>query len=352
MKKTVINSLKIVVSAAILAALAYKGWQSLRQDPVAYEQLVEAPKDWLLILGALGVALVAVLITFTRWWMLSRALGLDFTLRHAIRLGFVGYLFNFTLSIVGGDVIKAVALAHRHPGRRTAAAATVVVDRIFGLYALFVVGAVASLFMDFSSLEGRAGSQAQAALRVCQSTQVLTVVGAIGFALLLLPGITTSPLWEAVGRIPKIGPTLMSVLESIRMYRRQPALLLAIFVISLGVHCMYASAIYLLSRAFSGPDPSFAANFIVAPIAMVAGAAPLPGGLGAFEGAFAFMYQALSTADVHAVQGLVIALAFRAMTLVIACIGAIYYLIDRREVKALMDEAEHQPADGKQVQVA
>jgi hypothetical protein len=55
------------------------------------------------------------------------------------------------------------------------------------------------------------------------------------------------------------------------------------------------------------------------------------------------MYQALSPASVHAVQGVVIALAFRAQTLVIACVGAIYYLVDRHEVQALMVEAEQQP---------
>lgn len=343
MNKALINGLKVVASVALLAVLVYQGWQSLRKDPAAYTQLVQEPKDWLLIGGALALAMTAVLVTFSRWYLLVRALGLQFSYQEAVRLGFVGYLFNFTLSIVGGDAIKAVAIAHRQPGRRTAAVATVVVDRIFGLYGLFVVGAIASLFVDFSSLDAVDSTQAQAALRVCQTTQVLTIVGAVGFALVLLPGLTTLPLWDALASLPKVGPMLQGVLESIRLYRRQPLLLLSALVMSLGVHSLYALSIYLLSRAFPGPDPSLAANFVVAPISMVAGAAPLPGGLGAFEGAFAFMYQALSGADVVAVQGLVIALAYRAMTLVIAAIGAVYYMVDRRQVKQLMAEVG-QPA--------
>jgi uncharacterized membrane protein YbhN (UPF0104 family) len=343
LKKIVINLAKIVASILILGALAYKGWTSLTQDPAAYDQLVGEQKHWGLIAGALLVAVTAVLLTFVRWRMLVRALGMEFSLREAMRLGFVGYLFNFTLSIVGGDAVKAVAIAHGQPKRKAAAAATVVVDRIIGLYALFVVGAIASLFVDFTQLNAADPALVAGAKRVCEVTQILTVVGAVGFALVLLPGLTTLKMWDALARVPRVGSTLMSVLDSIRMYRRQPGMLAVALLMSLGVHSLYAVAIYLLSRGFPGEDPTLASNFIVAPISMVASAAPLPGGLGAFEVAFAFMYQALSPPGVHAVQGVVIALAFRAITLVIACIGAIYYVVDRRNVQTLLAEAKEEP---------
>lgn len=344
MNKFLLNTAKIAISVAILGFLGYKGYTTLHQDEAAYNQLVHQSKNWWLMLAALGVCLGAVLITFTRWWLLVRALQLPFTWREAVRLGFVGYLFNFTLSIVGGDVIKAVAIAHRQPARKAAAAATVIVDRVIGLYALFVVGAAASLFVDFTALTNVDSTQVAMAQRVCQFTQVLTLVGAVGFALLLLPGFATSSLWEMFGQIPKVGPSLMHVLEAVRMYRLRPLLLLLTLVMSLAVHCLYSVSIFLLARALPGDDPSLAAHFVVAPIAMVAGAAPLPGGFGAMEGALSFMYQALSPAKVLAIQGLVIALAFRSLTLVIASIGAIYYVVDRREVRELMAEAQHEPA--------
>jgi uncharacterized membrane protein YbhN (UPF0104 family) len=347
LKKYLLNAAKIAISIAILGFLGYKGYVTLHQDEAAYDQLVQQPKNWWLMLAALAVAVMAVLITFTRWWLLVRALALPFSWREAIRLSFVGYLFNFTLSIVGGDVIKAVAIAHRQPGRRTAAAATVIVDRLIGLYALFAVGAAATLFVDFDSLRNVDATQIAMAQRVCQFTQIMTLAGAVGFALLMLPGFATSSLWEAVGHIPKAGPALLHVLEAVRMYRRQPLLLLLTLVMSLAVHCLYSISIFLIAWALPGPDPSFAAHFVVAPIAMVAGAAPLPGGFGAMEGALAFMYQALSPEKVLAVQGLVIALAFRTITLVIACIGAIYYVVDRRELHELLDEAQHEPTTAR-----
>jgi uncharacterized membrane protein YbhN (UPF0104 family) len=186
------------------------------------------------------------------------------------------------------------------------------------------VGAVASLTIDFDSLRVADSTQLAIAKSVCRMTQILSIAGAVGFALLLLPGLATSPLWEMLIHIPKAGPTLIRILEAVRMYRRQPVLLLTAFGMSLGVHCLYSVAIYLIARGLPGEDPSLAANFVVAPIAMVAGAMPgVPGGLGAFEGGLAFMYQALSPADVSRLQGLVIAVAFRVITLVVALIGAI-----------------------------
>ena len=59
-----------------------------------------------------------MLLTFIRWYYLVRALDLPFTLREALRLGFLGYLFNLMpMGIVGGDLLKAVMLGPAAPGR-------------------------------------------------------------------------------------------------------------------------------------------------------------------------------------------------------------------------------------------
>lgn len=338
MKSVIVNTLKIGISAAILVVLCWKGWQSLKEDPAAFEQLVHQPKHWLPIGVAVATCLSAVVITILRWRTLVVALGMPFPVRDALRLGFVGYLLNFTLSVVGGDLVKVVGIAHRNPQRKAAAAATVVVDRLIGMYALFVVGAVASLFLDFSQIADP--TQRVVVERICLSIRAASLIGTAAFLLVLLPGFATSSLWEILRSIPKVGGGLMNMLEAVRMYRRQPLLLVALIALSLTTHSMFAFAICLIGWGLPGPDPSVAANFIVAPVSMAASAAPLPGGVGAFEATFAFMYQALSPADVAKVQGLVIAVAYRAITLFIAAIGGIYYVLDRREVKQLLEEAK------------
>ena len=82
----------------------------------------------------------AVSLTFVRWYLLVRALGLNFRLLDAFRLGFLGYLFNFvSVGSVGGDLFKAIFIAREQPGRRTEAVATVLVDRVVGVYALVLL---------------------------------------------------------------------------------------------------------------------------------------------------------------------------------------------------------------------
>lgn len=77
-----------------------------------------------------------------------------------------------------------------------------------------------------------------------------------------------------LGQIPKVGPALISLLDAVRMYRRQPLLLGVSIAMSIGTHCMYAIAIYTELRwrppATIAP---LAANFIVAPVWMAATAA-------------------------------------------------------------------------------
>ncbi len=69
--------------------------------------------------------------------------------RDALRLGFLGYLFNFiSPGAVGGDLFKVVFLARERQGRRTEVAMSVLVDRLMGLYGVFVVGTVAILLTD------------------------------------------------------------------------------------------------------------------------------------------------------------------------------------------------------------
>jgi hypothetical protein len=50
---------------------------------------------------------------------------------------------------VGGDLVKTVMLGHEHPQHRAKALASVLVDRVVGLYILFVVASVAILLTGF-----------------------------------------------------------------------------------------------------------------------------------------------------------------------------------------------------------
>ncbi|MCO6455556.1 MAG: flippase-like domain-containing protein [Pirellulaceae bacterium] len=335
-KRVLLSVLKYGISLSILGYLFYKASQDQ-----SFEDLMQQPKNWGLLVVAFGFALGAVLLTTVRWYLLVRSLHIPFTLRDSFRLGFVGYLFNFlSLGVVGGDLLKAVFLARQQPQRRPEAIASVIVDRVLGLYALFLLAAVAFLSVDLEATAVRDPRQLEFIQLICRVTFGFTVAGAVGLGILFLPGFTTAPFWDLLVHLPKIGPTLERLIGALRMYRRQPGLLLLVLLISLVTHAMFVMSIYMIARGLPGDEPTLATHFVIVPIANVAGAVPLPGGMGPFEYTLDMLYRGVSSAAVAPRQGFVIAMAFRVITLIIAMVGVVYYLTSRREVSQLLKDAD------------
>ena len=345
MKKIAINVLKYGISFSILA---YLFWRASTKDPEVFQALRTQPKDWLLLTGALLLCLTAITATIVRWYMLVRALKLPFTLMEALRLGFIGFLFTFlTLGVMGGDLVKAVFLARGQKGRRTEAVATVVIDRLIGLYALFVVAAIAVFFVDFSGIDS-ADPTMLAAVRTLGWVAIgAAIVCTVGLVIIALPSFGNTPLSEAAFRIPKVGPGIQRVVVAIKMYRGKPAFMAGIGVMSLLIHCCFACSVYLIARGLPGEIPSFGDHFVIVPLAMLANTLPLPGGLGGFEFALDFLYRAMSTGAVAESQGFVIALGYRIATLFVAMIGVFFYLSRRQEVNELIEEARAEEAQDK-----
>ncbi|MHB1036877.1 MAG: lysylphosphatidylglycerol synthase transmembrane domain-containing protein [Pirellulales bacterium] len=330
MRKLLLTLLKLGISLAIIAYLV----NDARSDR-SFANLRDQPKDWGLFAVAWACLMGAVVLTIIRWYYLVRALELPFSLKDAFRLGFLGYMFNFvSLGNVGGDVFKAIFIAREQPRRRAEAVATIFVDRILGLYALFIVATIAVLaggLMDTAVPQIRV---------IAQATLVCTALGALGFALLLIPGSTNGVVTRFLEGLPRVGHVLGRLIEAVRIYRRKlPVLVLAI-VISLGVHALSTTGIYLVARGLPGNIPSLGAHFVIVPISMVVGILPLPlSGLGAFEAAIEFLYQYLpGTIVIAKGQGFVVALGYRVITVVIAMVGVFFYIGSRREVAEVLHE--------------
>ncbi len=151
MKKLLVTLLKIGVSAAIIGYLVR---DAAKRD--VFVQLRDQPKQWDLLAAAWACCTVAVLITFVRWWYLVRAVGIPCRFRDAIRISFWGYLFNLApLGIVGGDLVKALMLAHEQPRHRPQGLASVLADRVIGLYLLFVVASCGILATQYWTVGDR-----------------------------------------------------------------------------------------------------------------------------------------------------------------------------------------------------
>ena len=83
---------------------------------------------------------------------------------------------------------------------------------------------------------------------------------------------------------------------------------------------------------------------MIMPISASMGVIPLP--LGPFEAVLEFFYMQMPGPDgvtVLAGQGLIVALCYRIITVLIAAVGICYYLASRQEVAEVMEEAQHEP---------
>lgn len=334
LKKILFNLFRFGVSLGIVAWLVVDTSQNQ-----AFADLAKQPKDWGLLALALVTGLGGVLLTFLRWHALMRALGLPFSIRDALRLGFLGYLLNFvSFGAVGGDLFKAVCIARQFPGHKPEAVATVILDRVIGLYMLFVMASVAIL------CTGQLHNSHETVRIIARAVLAATVAGAAGMLVLLIPGVTQGGFSNMLKRLPKVGPVFGKLLGAIRIYRNRWAVLLVSALLSVGVHSLSTLSVYLVARGLPGECPSLADHFVMIPLAFVTGVLPLPGnGLGAFEAAVKTLYE-LVPSDVHVAEGygFVVSLCYRAVTVLIALIGVFYYLASRKEVAAALAEAERE----------
>ncbi len=329
MKRFLATLLKIGLSAAILAYL----FAQARANEV-FVHLRDQPKRWEFFAAAWLLCAAAVVLTIIRWRLLVRALGTTLSVRNALRIGFVGYLFNLApMGIVGGDVLKAVMLAHEQPVGRMRALATVAMDRALGLYVLFLIASAAIL------ATGLHLEPVPRLRHACHATLLVALAGTAGMVILQIPAVTEGRLAQRAEGLPKVGPALSSLLGAFRLYRRQPGVLLAAAAMSVVVHSLFTLGVYLIAHGLSEDAHTLGAHFAAVPLSSAAGVIPLP--LGPFEAVLDFLYAAIpGRVRIPAGQGLVVALAYRIVTVLVAAVGIGYYLGARREVSEVLQEAQ------------
>ena len=324
--------------------LGYLGW-SAANDP-QFRELIAGPKQWGILVWALPLCLAAVTVTILRWLVLVRTLGMDFRVRDALRAGFLAYMINLLpLGLVGGDSLKAVMLIHRQPKRKTEAIATVIIDRVIGLYALLLLAAAASFFLPADKVAALDEMNRATILTICTVVRIVAVVSTVGLIVMLIPAVTRSALWDRLEHAPVVGGILHKLVGAMRTYRRRLDVLLAVIVASLGIHLLYVSAVVVMTMSIGiAPEhqPPTSSTFVIVPVSMIAGALPI----GVYEVCITLMFRAVAPPGAPQNMGLLIALGYRLIQICIASIGLVYWLTSRSEVKELIHEAEEHPPEG------
>jgi glycosyltransferase 2 family protein len=327
-RRTIVQAAKLLLAIGIIAYLFY----SLRGEAV-FDRLVSEPKRWGQLAIGQCLVLTAVSLNYIRWFLLVRALGLNFRLADSFRLGSLGLLLSqVSFGSVGGDLFKAVFIAREQPGKRTEAVASVVVDRVVGLYSMLLVATIGRLLTRHTS------SFSPQVDALADMIVTLAIIGTCGIGMLMLPSVTGPGVRDFVHRAPVVGHTLSRLLGAAAAYRHERRYLFAAIAISCCTHMLFVLAIWHIGRGLPVDEPSLPVTFVVGPLSLCAGAIPAtPGGFGTFEVAMNELYKAVGS---QPGDGLLVALTHRVMIWVMAGAGAVYYLSARQKIGQVMHEAE------------
>jgi uncharacterized protein (TIRG00374 family) len=327
-RRALIAAAKLLFAAAILAYLFY----SLRDDRV-FGRFIHEPKNWGHLAAAQALILLAISLNYIRWYVLVRALGLNFRLADSFRLGSLGTLLSQVwFGSVGGDMFKAAFIAREQRGKRTEAVASVVIDRVVGLYAMLLVASVGRI------VAGGFTPSSRELATLSNLVGVLAIIGTIGVGLLMVPAITGPRVAGWLAGVPMIGHTLVRLLGAAAAYRHERRYLFAAIFIAACTHTTLVLAIWSVGLGLPVNAPALPTTFLVGPMSLCAGAIPLtPGGLGTFEAAMDKLYELVGAAPG---DGLLVALTYRVMTYVMAAAGAVFYLRSRKTINQTMHEAE------------
>jgi hypothetical protein len=333
LRRTALLLVKLALAVAILAYLIGQV-----QHHEGFSRLIQQPKIWSLLVLALVCTFAAIVLSFIRWYMLVVALGLDFRLVDALRLGSIGFVLNFVaLGTLGGDLFKAVFLAREQPGKRTEAVATVMADRLLGLLTMLLLASSGIL------ITGLRHSDSLPIAMLCNVILLATVVGWTGVGLLLfVPGLLSPRLIGWVEAVPLVGPTVHRLVDAVRAYRDQKPRLLLAGAVSFMIAMMFVLSFYLVASGLPVHAPSFTQHMMIVPVANMAGAIPAtPSGLGTMEATVEVLYRA-APGKTRALpgDGTMVSLGQRMMMITVALVGLLFYLTQRSKLRGMLEEAE------------
>jgi len=304
--KTAIFFIKLVVSLTLLVFLIS------RMDYARLKlSLSDAVPVWLVI---------STLLLIGRNWIgawrcrvLLQAKGLDAPTSYAVVLYFTSQFFNIFLpTSLGGDVARGYYLGKKI-GHHADAAATVIMERILGFFALIMLVMI-SLPFCFMLVED--ATILYVALSLCLAVLLFIVA-------LLSPQVTDFALSHRIRSLERLSGQVRVLLDSLRSFEGRNRLALAL-ILSLGFQLAAAYTTYLLAVGLGQSIPLLY-FFLIFPLVQIISMFPFTlSGLGVREGAFVYLF-ALMGVDPQ--TGLSIGLLFFAQLLVLSIIGGVIYVL-------------------------
>ncbi|HEV3166533.1 MAG TPA: lysylphosphatidylglycerol synthase transmembrane domain-containing protein [Isosphaeraceae bacterium] len=324
LRSIAINLVLAALAFGLLAMAIYKNRDQINE-------VLHRPLDSRLLTLAFSVFMLAMVLTFLRWYLLVRALQIPFRVRDAMRLGFIGNVFNLVIpGAVGGDLIKAYYLC-REQAKKAQAIASMVIDRVVGLLGLFLLAGVMGL-----GIWPTAGTDVR---RLIVVVWAAVITGFVGLAVMFLPALYR-PLSQLVAGRKKLESILEELVATASAYRERIGVVAFALGMAMVIHSLYVVAFFTLSLALFPKIPTLGQHFVMVPLALFTTAVPLPfGALGLSEQVSDQLFKLVNHPG-----GAVAMMGYRVLMYAGGLISACVYLANIRQVKSLTDMASGEPA--------
>lgn len=295
-----------VAGAAFAYVLTRQSWSDL----AAVMQRITA----LSVATAIAVQCVAVALSAARWRTLMRAYGAQQLPPYVdiLRVYVVGHFYNIYLpGAVGGDVLRGVMVRRSFPdGGATASIAIIFVERLLGLFAVFLLVALAAPF----------DTQGQLARKV------------LPYALLGILGVSAGIV--ALAHSQRVTPYLPARLAAfVRNLPAlsQPRLMPAALVYSVLIQGLFVVCIHVLVAALHA-DVRWTHSLAAVPITAMASYFPLSvAGAGPRDAVMVALY---ALGGVPRAEGAAASLTLLVVTLLVAATGGLWQMAAPLDARA------------------
>lgn len=313
-RSVLLNGLKLVGLVLLL------GWM-VRSEKLNLVQVVGGLSHRYAMVIMLILLCLQPCVTAWRWNFLLKSHGISLPYQQAFGLTMTGLLFNVAIpGPIGGDLIKGYYITRIADGRKSAAATSILVDRLVGILGLFVlaVPVVAICFRDLAQS------------KVAHDLGLVVIVGLTLGVAALSASVLVGPRLAEWRLFPGV---LRNVFRSLSDYSKQPRVIPIAVGVSVFSNLLPCLAYYVALRSVQGAEGVSAAYFfLLVPLGFVAIAIPIsPAGIGVGQAAFFALFRIMSPA--HATPA---ADAFTVYQLgvILVSLSGFYWYLSFKDAKA------------------
>jgi len=286
-RKTLVFLVKLLVAAGLLWLVFRKvHWSDYTVTIDGVKQLsrglrstITSANPYLLAGSFVGFAATVFIMAF-RWWYLLRVLHIRLRLWEAVRLTFLGTVFNYVVpGMVSGDLVKAYYV-FKHTERKAAALVSIFVDRAVGLVQFAILPAALMAVM----VAVGAGTDRLA----LPATVVAVVIGVMAFGLTVL----FSARFRRVLRLDRLAARLPMqrhltvAAQAVSLYRRRSGALVTALGMTFCGQTIFITAIMVAGLTLAPQIPWYQ-YYLYVPLIFIIASVPIsPGSVGLTEACF------------------------------------------------------------------